>query len=114
MTCPGDACEDLPRAVWIVRHGDRLDFADPTWRHTATRPDDPSLAPTGIAQSQALGRQLRRERIAHLFSSPFLRTVETAHLVAAALDLRIKVEPGFSEWLSFGVVPAAAAAAVAR
>jgi broad specificity phosphatase PhoE len=90
----------MPRAVWIVRHGNRRDFADPTWVRSAERPCDPPLASTGVAQSRALARRLRRERIAHLFSSPFLRTVETAHHVAAVLGLRIKIEPGFSEWLS--------------
>jgi broad specificity phosphatase PhoE len=90
----------MPRVVWIVRHGDRLDLADPTWVRTAARPCDPPLAPSGIVQSHALARRLTAERIAHLFASPFLRTVETAHHVASALDLGIKVEPGFSEWLS--------------
>jgi broad specificity phosphatase PhoE len=51
-------------------------------------------------QSHALARRLTVEGIAHLFASPFLRTVETAHHVAAALDLSIKIEPGLSEWLS--------------
>jgi broad specificity phosphatase PhoE len=95
----------MPRAVWIVRHGDRLDFTDPTWERTAARPYDPPLAPTGIAQAHALARQLGGARIAHLFASPFLRTVETAHPVALALGLRIKIEPGLSEWLSAAWFP---------
>ena len=90
----------MTRTVWLVRHGNRADFADPTWARAAMRPDDPPLAESGIVQSLALARQLRGQRIAHLFSSPFLRAIETAHFIAAATDLRVKVEPGLSDWLS--------------
>ena len=105
MTGPADASEEAARTVWIVRHGDRRDFVDPTWARRAARPEDPPLARSGIVQARAVARRLRGERVAHLFSSPFLRTVETAHHVAAALDLRIKVEPGLSEWLSVAWFP---------
>jgi broad specificity phosphatase PhoE len=100
MSCAAGASGAASRVVWIVRHGERRDFADPTWARCAARPEDPPLAPSGVAQARALARRLRGERITHLFSSPFLRTMETAQQVAAALDLRIKVEPGLSEWLS--------------
>jgi broad specificity phosphatase PhoE len=100
MTCPGDAPGQAPRAVWIVRHGERRDFVDPSWASRAARPEEPPLAPRGVAQARALARRLRGEHIAHVFSSPFLRCVQTAQHVAAALDLRIKIEPGLSEWLS--------------
>jgi broad specificity phosphatase PhoE len=33
-------------------------------------------------------------------TSPFLRTIETAHHIAEALDLPIKIEHGASEWLN--------------
>jgi len=39
-----------------------------------------------------LGQRLKREDIAHIFASPFLRTVQTANQVAEALDLPIKLE----------------------
>jgi broad specificity phosphatase PhoE len=96
----------MARTIWIVRHASRLDFDDPTWFASAPRPHDPPLSPAGVVQARELGRRLQREPIAHLFASPFLRTVETAAFIAAALGLRIKVEPGFSEWLNRDWFPA--------
>jgi broad specificity phosphatase PhoE len=90
----------MAQVIWLVRHGSRLDFVDPEWYVTARRPYDPPLSAEGVGQAQALGRRLRGERVAHLFASPFLRAVETAHYVAEALDLPIKIEAGFSEWLN--------------
>ena len=36
----------------------------------------------------------------HIFSSPFLRTIQTAYEVAKVLDLPIKLEAGLCEWLN--------------
>jgi broad specificity phosphatase PhoE len=88
------------RVIWIARHASRLDFADPEWAKRSPRPHDPPLSPAGGGQARALARRLEREPIAHLFSSPFLRCIETARSVAARLGLAIKIEPGLSEWLN--------------
>ena len=88
------------RTVWLVRHGDRLDFADPGWLATATRPHDPPLSPRGRWEAEQIGRRLGRERISHVFSSPFLRTLQTADAIAQALHLGINVEAGLGEWLN--------------
>jgi broad specificity phosphatase PhoE len=90
----------MSQIVWIARHGNRLDFVNPDWFLTAERPYDPPLSDGGVMQAQQLGQRLKRENIAHIFASPFLRTVQTANEVAAALDLSIKVESGLSEWLN--------------
>ncbi|MEW6273026.1 MAG: histidine phosphatase family protein [Thermodesulfobacteriota bacterium] len=90
----------MARAAFLVRHGDRLDFAEPRWSASAQRPHDPPLSPDGVAQVRALARRLRPERIAHVFSSPFLRCVETAVLLAEATAGDVKIEQGLSEWLS--------------
>jgi broad specificity phosphatase PhoE len=90
----------LRRRVWIARHASRLDFAEPAWAHSAPRPDDPPLSPAGRREACAIARRLEREPIAHLFSSPFLRCVETAEPIAERLRLRIRVEDGLSEWLN--------------
>ncbi len=90
----------MTQVIWIARHGSRLDFADPDWCVNAPRPHDTPLSPNGIVQAGELARRLQQERITYLFSSPFLRAVETANIVAEDLDLSIKIEPGFSEWLN--------------
>lgn len=90
----------MSQTVWISRHGNRLDFVNPDWFLTAKHPYDPPLSDDGFIQAQRLGQRLKGEKIAHIFSSPFLRTVQTANEVAEALDLSIKVESGLSEWLN--------------
>jgi broad specificity phosphatase PhoE len=94
------------RAVCITRHGDRLDFADPRWQYTTSRPYDPPLSPVGVIQSRELGQRLLGEQIEHIFCSPFLRSAQTAHEIAEILGLGIHVEPGLSEWLSAAWFPA--------
>jgi broad specificity phosphatase PhoE len=90
----------MPQTLWIARHGNRLDFVNPTWFVTAERPYDPPLSKDGFIQAQELGHRLKSERIAHIFASPFLRTVQTAYEVAKILDMPIKLEAGLSEWLN--------------
>ena len=74
-------------AIWICRHGNRIDFVDPSWQGT-----DPYLADDGIVQAKETGIRLREEGIQHIFASPFLRTIETAHHIAEAVDLSVKIE----------------------
>ena len=90
----------MANTVWIARHGNRQDFVDPHWPKTADRPYDPGLSPDGIEQAKRLGERMQREHIGAIFSSPFLRTIETANEVAEVLDLPIFVEPGISEWFN--------------
>lgn len=95
----------MSQTIWIARHGNRLDFVNPEWFNTAERPFDPPLSDDGVIQARQLGQRLGQENIAHIFASPFLRTVQTANQVAEALDLPIKVESGLSEWLNPGWMP---------
>lgn len=90
----------MSQTVWIARHGNRLDFVNPEWFHRAERRYDPPLSEDGWVQAKQLGQRLKAENIAHIFSSPFLRTLQTAHQVAEVLDLPVKIEAGLSEWLN--------------
>jgi broad specificity phosphatase PhoE len=89
----------VPRTIWLARHGNRQDFVDVAWRKTAARPDDPGLSPDGLIQAHELGLRLQGEGIDHIFASPFLRTLETAHHIAEVLDLSIKLEAGLGEYI---------------
>lgn len=90
----------MSQIIWIARHANRLDFVNPDWFLTAQRPYDPPLSEDGLEQAQCLAQRLKSENIRHIFASPFLRTVQTAHAVAEALDLPLKLEWGLCEWLN--------------
>ncbi|XP_022756954.1 uncharacterized protein LOC111304566 isoform X2 [Durio zibethinus] len=71
-----------------MRHGDRMDNFDPTWVKTAERPWDPPLVHNGLARAFRTGRTFRTLLpfpIHRVFVSPFLRCVQTASEVVAAL-----------------------------
>ncbi len=90
----------MTQTIWIARHANRLDFVNPDWFLTAERPYDPPLSDDGLEQAQRLANRLKFEPIRHIFASPFLRTVQTAHAIAEILDLPLKLEWGLCEWLN--------------
>ncbi|XP_012473796.1 uncharacterized protein LOC105790636 [Gossypium raimondii] len=74
--------------VVVMRHGDRKDNFDPTWIKTAERPWDPPLVDNGMARAFRTGRTFRTIlpfQIHRVFVSPFIRCVQTASEVVAAL-----------------------------
>ena len=88
----------MPQTVWIARHGNRFDFVNPEWFDTADRRYDPPLSDDGFIQAAELAARLKSEDIAHIFASPFLRTIQTADEIARVLDLPIELEAGLGEW----------------
>jgi broad specificity phosphatase PhoE len=88
----------MSRTLWIARHGNRLDFVYPEWFETASLRYDPPLSEDGQHQVQHLAHRLQSEAIAHVFCSPFLRAIQTAHPIATALDLPLNLEAGLGEW----------------
>lgn len=89
-------------AVWVVRHGERIDSVEKGWKKTAARPHDPPLTPAGFEQAAATGRALRGHRLDAIYTSPFLRCVQTATAIVEAMGPGappIHVEPGLGEWL---------------
>lgn len=90
----------MSQIIWIARHANRLDFVNPDWFLTAERRYDSPLSEDGHVQAKQLANRLKGENIAHIFASPFLRTVQTANAVAEVLDLSIHLETGLSEWLN--------------
>jgi len=88
----------MSSTLYLARHGNRLDFVYPEWFNTAPRKYDPPLSDDGTIQAQELAQRLTFENIDHIIASPFLRTIQTAHIVAETLDLTIKLEAGLGEW----------------
>ncbi|KAJ1679377.1 hypothetical protein EV182_002174 [Spiromyces aspiralis] len=115
-------------ALYIVRHGERLDHIDPNWAETAPTPYDPPLTPEGLQQASRTGQWIysHEQRVCsgtalattdyHILTSPFLRCTQTSYSlykgfqsclpwpVDATAAIRtnwdIAVEPGLSEWMS--------------
>ncbi len=87
------------RVIWIMRHGLRRDSIDPSWRKTAKNPDDPPLAQEGRLQAIDTGKFLSNKDIQLIYSSPFLRCIQTAGLIASIIKVPIRVEYGLSEAL---------------
>ncbi|KAI1004148.1 hypothetical protein K3495_g4059 [Podosphaera aphanis] len=101
-----------PAVIIVVRHGARLDAADPQWHLTSPTPYDPPLTYGGWGQSKSLGMRIanilrsrendeeilnatteslagkdrgkRRHKIV-IHSSPFLRCVQTSIAISAGL-----------------------------
>jgi hypothetical protein len=75
--------------LFVMRHGERLDDADPSWVPRTDRPWDPPLTETGKQQAWEVGKKLRSEGwgITRVVVSPFLRCVQTAAQVVTALCL---------------------------
>ncbi|KAK8479926.1 hypothetical protein V6N11_014287 [Hibiscus sabdariffa] len=74
--------------VLVMRHGDRLGYADPTWEKTADKPWDPPLIQNGLSRAFQTGRAFRTLvpfPIHRVFVSPLFRCVQTASEVDTAL-----------------------------
>ncbi|WP_318566666.1 histidine phosphatase family protein [Salinigranum marinum] len=98
----------MTRVLWLVRHGERRDEADPGWVDQADRPHDPPLTDHGRWQAERVADRLGGREIGAVYSSPFLRAAETAHIVAQRLDCPLFVDHGLSEHLNadwFDVAP---------
>jgi broad specificity phosphatase PhoE len=68
--------------LFIIRHGECLGQCDPAYY---ADPDSP-LSSRGEAQARAVADQLRSEQTTHIISSPLLRSLATAHIIADILD----------------------------
>ncbi|KHN83335.1 Protein UBASH3A -like protein [Toxocara canis] len=92
------------RTIWVVRHGQRIDNIDKTWKLHAPRGawDDPPLTCRGKQQAKECGERLARERIDVIVCSPFVRCVETASGISSAHPRHppIYIEPGICESLN--------------
>lgn len=54
---------------------------------------DPGLTEEGKTQAQAAGTALRGKGLTRLLASPYLRTLETAEIIASTLELPIVINP---------------------
>jgi len=90
----------------LVRHGDRHDYANPSWKTTVEamggRPRDPPLSELGRRQAAAFGAAAAAALAARggsveVYSSPYLRCLQTLEPLADAVDATLTIEPGLAE-----------------
>ncbi|KHJ89933.1 phosphoglycerate mutase family protein [Oesophagostomum dentatum] len=91
------------RVVWVVRHAEREDNINKSWRDLpAARDlglDNPMLSERGRRQCMECAARFRDIKIAHVFASPYDRTIETASIIVAGRNLLVKPELGLCESL---------------
>jgi len=87
--------------VILIRHGQTL-F---NLLFGATRIDpgliDPRLTPAGRAQAASSADVLRSHGVTRLVASPYTRALETAHIIAARLDVPVSVDARVRERCAF-------------
>ena len=90
--------------VHLVRHGQSYNTHRPAGE---PYPENPPLTPIGVAEARLLACRLARLHIDRLVTSPMRRSVETALIVAEAVDRMVEVWtdcyeyrpfPGYLSW----------------
>jgi probable phosphoglycerate mutase len=85
-----------PATFVLLRHGETA--LTPEKRFSGSGGSDPSLSPVGLRQAEAVASALAaRGTIEEIVSSPLRRCRETAGVVAARLNLDVRIEDGLRE-----------------
>jgi len=86
--------------IYIVRHGQDLDNANKILNGERDEP----LTPIGREQVKAAGARLQKKDIEFIYSSPTLRTRQTAEIIAEIIGIdEVKIEPELIE-RDFGIL----------
>ena len=54
---PESRTESSPQSIFVIRHEERLDFVDYSWRYKAARPYDPPITEEGVEQAKEAGKR---------------------------------------------------------
>jgi probable phosphoglycerate mutase len=87
--------------IYFVRHGETI--LTPERRFSGGDGSDPELSDEGIAQAEAVGRELAAREADLIIASPMVRTKQTADAIAKATGLKVTYdeawrEAAFGEW----------------
>eukprot|EP00922_Rhytidocystis_sp_ex-Travisia-forbesii_P025107 GHVS01036871.1.p1 GENE.GHVS01036871.1~~GHVS01036871.1.p1 ORF type:complete len:811 (+),score=147.83 GHVS01036871.1:204-2636(+) len=93
------------QTIYLARHGEPNDLTDLSWYegNKCAGWIDPQLSVRGMMQARDLGRHLSNKGVAQVYSSPFLRSVQTAMLACEMIEGfedKVRVELGLSECMS--------------
>ena len=79
--------------LYLIRHGQSTNNEG-----RLPRVADPPLTDIGVEQARWVGESLKDEGITRLYSSPMLRTLQTAQIISDIIDLPPHVFVGLHEW----------------
>lgn len=81
-----------PTRLILARHGE-AEYEDADWAE-----EGGTLTSVGRRQSEALGEALAGRRIAHVWTSPLSRAVQTAEIAAGRLGIGVTTRSGLREF----------------
>lgn len=107
----GTEGSDIISRIYLIRHGDRFDYANPAWLDSAKDHGalitDPPLSALGHRQARETADHLwkmtkndndeRTHHVDEILVSPYLRVIQTACPTSEALGLPLSIENGLSE-----------------
>ena len=71
------------KTIWVVRHAEKLtDYPKDT---------NPNLSEKGLQRAEDLKQYLSKKKIEKIFSTPFLRTKNTAEPLAKILNIKVEI-----------------------
>lgn len=106
LSSSSSSMRDKERLIYTVRHGERVDNVDKSWKTTRKEKgetwDDPPLTDRGLKQASETGIRLSSLPITAVFVSPFTRTIQTATQILTQFSSPppMYIEPGLSESLN--------------
>lgn len=90
-----------PTRIWVVRHGDRLDFeiGKDKWEAVAQRLHDPVLSDLGHIQAQETASAIHAAdpTVTRVISSPFLRCIQTSNPIAGKFGCKLCIDDSLFE-----------------
>jgi probable phosphoglycerate mutase len=87
--------EQQTTRLLLIRHAESVANVEGRMQGSGNDP----LTPRGIAQAQNLARRMQADSLSDglIFCSPLQRAMQTAEIVAQALNLPVQVHPGLTE-----------------
>ena len=92
---------EIESTIYLIRHGARYDFANPSWKDKINLigglVTDPPLSSVGHEQARERAFKLANVKVDRILASPYLRTIQTAVPFSENSGVQICIENGLAE-----------------